>query len=207
MRGSRIQAVVRELNGEKIDVINYSIQPEVLISRALSPAKPVDLYIDDERKYCVAVFDDEEMDSGVGKSYQNIRLASNVTGYSIEAFRQSEYEGAKSEETFFLGQIGTLTARMVEFMREAGVETVSDFRSASREDMLEVKGVGEKMIDTIGAKIDAYLESLNTSEEQEALEGEDEPITLEGDGEDELSSDDTENTETAEASMSKAEAI
>lgn len=167
----------------------------------------MDLYIDDERKYCVAVFDDEEMDSGVGKSYQNIRLASNVTGYSIEAFRQSEYEGAKSEETFFLGQIGTLTARMVEFMREAGVETVSDFRSASREDMLEVKGVGEKMIDTIGAKIDAYLESLNTSEEQEALEGEDEPITLEGDGEDELSSDDTENTETAEASMSKAEAI
>lgn len=102
MRGSRIQAVVRELNGEKIDVVNYSSQPEVLISRALSPAKPFNLYIDDERMYCVAVFDDEEMESGVGKSYQNIRLASNVTGYNIEAFRQSEYEGAKSDETFFL---------------------------------------------------------------------------------------------------------
>ena len=192
MRGSRIQAVVRELNGEKIDVINYSIQPEVLISRALSPAKPVNLYIDDERKYCVAVFDDDEMESGVGKSYQNIRLASNVTGYSIEAFRQSEYEGAKSEETFFLGQIGTLTERMVDFMRSAGVETVSDFRSASREDMLEVKGVGEKMIDTIGAKIDAYLESLKTPEEEETLEEEDEMITLEGVRENDLPASDTE---------------
>ena len=63
MRGSRIQAIVRELNNEKIDIINFSEQPEVLISRALSPAKPLDLYIDDDRNYCIAIFDDEDLSS------------------------------------------------------------------------------------------------------------------------------------------------
>jgi len=56
MRGSRIQAIVRELNNEKIDIVNFSEQSEILITRALSPAKPVKLFIDDDRKYCVAVF-------------------------------------------------------------------------------------------------------------------------------------------------------
>ena len=62
MRGSRIQAIVRELNNEKIDIINSSEQSEVLISRALSPAKPLDLYIDDDMKYCIAIFDDDELE-------------------------------------------------------------------------------------------------------------------------------------------------
>ena len=61
MRGSRIQAIVRELNNEKIDIVNFSEQPEVLISRALSPATPLDLYIDEDDKYCVAVFNDEDL--------------------------------------------------------------------------------------------------------------------------------------------------
>ena len=55
MRGSRIQAIVRELNNEKIDIVNYSDQPEILVTRALSPSKPTKLFIDDE-KYCVALF-------------------------------------------------------------------------------------------------------------------------------------------------------
>ncbi len=207
MRGSRIQAVVRELNGEKIDVVNYSSQPEVLISRALSPAKPFNLYIDDERMYCVAVFDDEEMESGVGKSYQNIRLASNVTGYNIEAFRQSEYEGAKSDETFFLGQIETLTERMVELMSQAGVETVSDFRSASREDMLAVKGVGEKMIDTISTKIDTHLESLMTPEEEDTQEEEEETLSHAGDSENDLPTSDIEGKEKTDTALTEAEAV
>ena len=56
MRGSRIQSVVRELNGEKIDIINWSAQPEILISRALAPAKPINLYIDEERPYVCLLY-------------------------------------------------------------------------------------------------------------------------------------------------------
>ncbi len=162
MRGSRIQAVVRELNGEKIDVINKSEQPEVLISRALSPAKPLNLYIDDDAKYCVAVFDDEEMDSGVGRNYQNISLAAEVTGYKIEAVKQSEYEGTavNKDQDVFLEQIDTLTKRMVSLLSEIEINTVEDFNTASEEDILAIKGVGAKMLETVSERIKEYLASI-----------------------------------------------
>ena len=83
MRGSRIQSVVRELNGEKIDIINWSTQPEILISRALAPAKPINLYIDEERPYVVAVFEDEELPIAIGRNGQNIKLASDVLVMSL----------------------------------------------------------------------------------------------------------------------------
>ena len=162
MRGSRIQAIVRELNGEKIDVINYTLQPEVLISRALSPAKPVNLYIDDEKKYCVAVFDDDEMDSGVGKSYLNVNLAAEVTNYTIEAVRQSDYEGTKKDSKIYLDQIKGLTPRMVKLMDQAEIHVVTDFINTQREDLLAIKGVGEKVLETISSRIDRHMENLNT---------------------------------------------
>lgn len=92
MRGSRIQAIVRELNNEKIDIINYSEQSEILVSRALSPAKPLDLYIDDDRKYCVAIFDDDELEYAIGRGGMNINLAADVTQYRIDAFGKKEYD-------------------------------------------------------------------------------------------------------------------
>jgi N utilization substance protein A len=75
MKGSRIQSVVRELNGEKIDIINWSERPEILISRALSPAKPVNLYLDEERPYAVAVFEDEDLAQAIGINGSNIKLS------------------------------------------------------------------------------------------------------------------------------------
>jgi len=168
MRGSRIQAVVRELNGEKIDVINKSDQPEVLISRALSPAKPLNLYIDDDAKHCMAVFDDEEMDSGVGRNYQNINLAAELTGYKIEAVKQSEYEGTpvNKDQEVFLDQINTLTKRMVSLLSEAGVSTVADYNAATDEDLLAVKGVGAKMLETVSERIREYLASISELAEE-----------------------------------------
>ncbi|SVC23783.1 uncharacterized protein METZ01_LOCUS276637, partial [marine metagenome] len=79
MRGSRIQAIVRELNNEKIDIINSSEQAEILVSRALSPAKPVQLFIDDDKNYCIALFEDENLDAAIGKNGMNVNLASKVT--------------------------------------------------------------------------------------------------------------------------------
>ena len=92
MRGSRIQAIVRELNNEKIDIVNHSEQSEILISRALSPAKPLDLYIDDDRKYCIAIFDDDDLELAIGRGGVNVNLASTVTDYRIDAFGKKEYE-------------------------------------------------------------------------------------------------------------------
>ena len=101
MRGSRIQSIVRELNGEKIDIINWSDKPEILISRALSPAKPINLYIDEERPYVVAVFEDEELPIAIGRNGQNIKLASGVTNYKIDAVKKTDYEGVDNKKIYF----------------------------------------------------------------------------------------------------------
>jgi N utilization substance protein A len=160
MRGSRIQAVVRELNGEKIDVINFSSQSEVLISRALSPAKPINLRIDDDQKYCVAVFEDEDMESGVGKSYLNVTLASEVTGYTIEAERSVSSDGTANK----LSDIKGLTIRMVSLLNEAEIITIKDFQEADQNKLLEVKGIGEHFINSVATKINIFLESLSEDE-------------------------------------------
>lgn len=169
MRGSRIQAIVRELNGERIDVINYSAQTEVLISRALSPAKPINLYIDDEKKYCMAIFDDEDMESGVGKGYQNVILASRVSGYSIEAVKKSEYEREKEPkyDEVNLNQIKDLTPRMVSLLEQVDVYTTRDFQNTARDTLLSIKGVGEKLVDTMSERIQSFFDNMDENGKSE----------------------------------------
>jgi len=148
MRGSRIQSIVRELSGEKIDIINWSDQPEILVSRALSPAKPVNLLIMEDRPYIMAVFSDDELPTAIGKGGQNIRLASEVTGYTIDAVKQSEYEGPK-EKNIYLDEVQGITKGQVEVLAQVDIHTVDDFLQSSREDILDLKGFGEKTYDKV----------------------------------------------------------
>ena len=91
MRGSRIQSIVRELNGEKIDIINFSDQPEILLTRAIAPAKPLNMLLDEKQSYAVIVFEDDELAVAIGRNGQNISLASDVTGFTIDAISKSDY--------------------------------------------------------------------------------------------------------------------
>ena len=126
MRGSRIQAIVRELNNEKIDIINYSEQPEVLISRALSPATPLDLYIDEEDRYCVAVFNDDDLEFAIGRGGVNINLASRITNYRIDAYGKNEYERNQKQQATLLSNIEDFTNKDIALFETASILTVSD---------------------------------------------------------------------------------
>ncbi|MAJ44123.1 MAG: transcription termination/antitermination protein NusA [Candidatus Marinimicrobia bacterium] len=167
MRGSRIQAIVRELNGEKIDIINYSDRPEILISRALSPAKPIDLYIDEDRPYVVAVFEDDELPIAIGRNGQNIRLASDVTGFTIDAVKKSDYEGEKTE--IYLDEVNGISNTQLEELTKLNITTGNDFLDAERKSLLSINGFGEKTIDKIAKNILEKIEllSLDTDEEVE----------------------------------------
>ena len=122
MRGSRIQSIVRELNGEKIDIINWSELPEVLISRSLSPAKPINLYIDEDRPYAVAVFEDEELSIAIGKGGQNIVLASAVSGYTIDAVKKSDYE-TDTKKIISLSDIPGISKIQVSNLKDSNINT------------------------------------------------------------------------------------
>lgn len=174
MRGSRIQAIVREFNGEKIDILNYSDQPEILITRALAPAKPIQLYIDEEKPYVVAVFEDEELPIAIGKNGQNIKLASDVTGYYIDAVKKSDYEGGK-KKVIYLDEVPGITPAQLEILSKVDIFTADDFLDMDRKELLSLKGFGEKTIDKISNIIldidNKYNSEISDAEEEEVAEG------------------------------------
>jgi N utilization substance protein A len=159
IKGSRIQAIVRELNNEKIDIINYSSEPEIVITRALSPAKPYMLEIDEEKKSALAIFEDDDISVAIGKAGQNIRLASRVTGYSIDAIKRSDYEGTE-EETLYLEDIDGIDEQDWKALYNVGIETADEFLSASMKELKSVEGFDENKIEPLSERIEEALEKL-----------------------------------------------
>jgi len=161
MRGSRIQAIVRELNNEKIDIINYSAQPEILISRALSPAKPAELYIDNDRNYCIALFNDDELEFAIGKGGVNINLASRVTNYKIDAFGKKEYEKQQRDQNTLLKDIPKFPQEIAANLQEKGIHTISNLLGTDEELLLKTEGMTEAILETIYSLIQAFIESAD----------------------------------------------
>ena len=158
MRGSRIQAIVRELNNEKIDIVNHSEQSEILISRALSPAKPLDLYIDDDRKYCIAIFDDDDLELAIGRGGVNVNLASSVTEYRIDAFGKKEYEKKQIEQETLLSEIKNIPKRPIKPLEENDVKTVSDLLNSDEEKLIEIKGITESSLEKVYDAVQVFVE-------------------------------------------------
>lgn len=165
MRGSRIQAIVRELSNEKIDIVNYSDQSEILISRALSPAKPLDLYIDDDRKYCIAIFEDDDLELAIGRGGVNVNLASNVTEYRIDAFGKKEYERKQLEQETLLENIEDMPKRAVKPLYENDIKTVSELLNTEEEKLIEIKGITETSLEKIYNAIQSFVEKNQISTE------------------------------------------
>lgn len=165
MRGSRIQAIVRELSNEKIDIVNFSDQSEILISRALSPAKPLDLYIDDDRKYCIAIFEDDDLELAIGRGGVNVNLASNVTEYRIDAFGKKEYERKQLEQETLLENIENMPKRAVKPLYENDIKTVSELLNTEEEKLIEIKGITETSLEKIYNAIQSFVEKNQISTE------------------------------------------
>ncbi|NNF75045.1 MAG: KH domain-containing protein, partial [Flavobacteriaceae bacterium] len=98
MKGSRIHGIVRELGNENIDVINFTNNTQLYISRALSPARVTSIKIDDETKRAEVILKPEEVSKAIGRGGHNIRLAGRLTGYEIDVFREGVEEDVELSE-------------------------------------------------------------------------------------------------------------
>ena len=157
MRGSRIQAVVRELNNEKVDIIPYSQRSEILISRALAPAKPLDLYIDDDRKYCVAIFNDDDLDAAIGRGGMNINLASRIVDYRIDAFGKTEYEKQQKEQNTLISELPDLSSDIVESLEKLGINNISEVLAADENKIMGPDGISPELMETVYNTIQLFL--------------------------------------------------
>ena len=165
MRGSRIQSVVRELNNEKIDIVNYTEKSEVFITRALSPAKPMDLYIDDDRKYCVAIFDEGGLENAVGRSGVNINLASKLTGYTIDAYTKSEYDEVLVNQKTTLESLDGITKTLASKLSKVGIISVADYLNTKKYVLTDELELNDKEVTSISDAVNLFIEVTHNKEE------------------------------------------
>ncbi|OQX59815.1 transcription termination/antitermination protein NusA [candidate division KSB1 bacterium] len=160
MKGIRIQAIVKELNNERIDVINWSSEPQIFVTRALSPAKPSYVIINEETKTAVAIVPDDQISLAIGKGGTNRRLASQLTGYEIETIKESDYKemmGRPQKETD-LSQIPGVGKVLLSKLEQAGFHTAEEILKAGKKKLLEIPGIGEKKADKIFESIKNCVE-------------------------------------------------
>jgi N utilization substance protein A len=149
MKGVRIQAIVRELNNEKIDIVNYSFDAAIFVGRALTPVKPVKIIVNEEEKLAVAIVADEDMALSIGRSGQNLKLASELTGYQIEPVKQSEYEVQVDEGYMSLEEIENLSSTLMEKLQKAEIRSKQDIIKMGVSGLMEVPGIGKKTAEKI----------------------------------------------------------
>ena len=157
IRGSRVKGVVKELQGEKIDIVRWSENAEEFVAAALSPAEVsgVKIVSQSEKKVEVVVSDDQ-LSLAIGKNGQNVRLASKLTGWSIDIRSMKEMVKEKLdaviEETPEPVSVETLPGvgpKTAAALAEAGFKTVADIKNADEEKLLAVKGIGKKTVEKI----------------------------------------------------------
>ncbi|AFL83219.1 NusA antitermination factor [Belliella baltica DSM 15883] len=148
MKGSRIHAVVRELQNENIDVINYTDNLDLYVSRALSPAKVTSIQADHEKKRISVFMKPDQVSMAIGKGGFNIRLASRLVGYEIDVFRElSEIE---DEEDVVLDEFGDeIEDWVIDELKKTGLDTAKSVLSLTKEDLLRRTELEEETIDEI----------------------------------------------------------
>jgi len=151
MKGSRVQAVVRELRGEKIDIIPWSEDPRTFIAKALSPAVVEKVGVTEEDRSALAVVADSQLSLAIGKKGQNVRLAAKLTGWKIDILSESEYDQERQKE-----REQEIEAAIVEETRKMAEETEAaetlESQAAAAESDKAAEGAGLTVIDGVGEK-------------------------------------------------------
>ena len=148
VKGSRIHGIVRELRNENIDVINYTSNIELFIKRALSPAKISEVKLDTEARRAEVYLKQDQVSLAIGKSGLNIKLASMLTEYTIDVYRELAQES--TEEDIYLDDFrGDIEDWVVDALHDAGFETAKAVLRADREILTETVDLEEEQVDDI----------------------------------------------------------
>ncbi|MBN1570522.1 MAG: transcription termination factor NusA [Acidobacteria bacterium] len=182
MKGSRINAIIRELRGEKIDIVQWSDDPAQYAANALNPAKISKvLIIDPSEKRMEVIVEEKQQSLAIGKKGQNVRLASRLIGWQIDVKSEEQkkqevlsvMESLTSSSTS-LTELEGISDRMIERMREAGIENVERILELGEDKLKEIPGVGDKT----AAKIMEAARDLFEEVEIEVPEGMDLPTAI-----------------------------
>jgi N utilization substance protein A len=192
LKGIRIQAIIRELEGEKVDILKYEVDPQRFIRNALSPAEVRDIHILDEAKHlALAVVPESQLSVAIGKQGLNVRLANRLCDWNIdvkteEQFLQMDRSGdyrravselfgeGQEEDLYDIADLPGIDPAWVEVLAAAGVERIEQFLAMSPEQLASIEGLPEEALSTIQSIINENVEVVEEGEVEETASVQDE---------------------------------
>ena len=227
MKGMRVQSIIRELRGEKIDIIEFSDDPVIFATHALSPAKISRVSIvNSVDRHMEVIVDDTQLSLAIGKKGQNVRLAAKLLGWKIDIKSEEEKRQEVESQMAALVVPGApvsvliehgLPEKMVEKLLEGGITTVEKLGNMTPEELEEIPGIGPKMVEKIQDAVVSYYgqyeesvdvpQSEESQQQEPSLETGTEPVAVEVEAELEVAEVDVDAEEPAVAAGESAEVV
>jgi N utilization substance protein A len=178
MKGMRVQSIIRELRGEKIDIIEFNEDPVIFAANALSPAKINHVSIlEAEQKHLEVIVDDTQLSLAIGKKGQNVRLAAKLLGWRIdiksEEEKRQEIESQMAQMALRgapISDLAGLGEKTLQKLRDHGVETVEQLAQMTPDELTQIQGIGEKTVERIRRVVTDYFEQAQQPEAEEVVE-------------------------------------
>ncbi|TMA43088.1 MAG: transcription termination/antitermination protein NusA [Deltaproteobacteria bacterium] len=171
MRGTRVQAVVQELRGEKIDIVPWTSDPAEYVCRALAPAKVSKIIMDEDEHAMEVIVPDDQLSLAIGKKGQNVRLASRLTGWKLDVRSESEAEDEARRARASLTAVPGVSDVTAELLIQDGVKSAEQLAESQVEAIAEIEGVGPERAPAIIAAAREHLAQRRAEEEAAAFAG------------------------------------
>jgi N utilization substance protein A len=174
MKGSRVQNVVQELQGERIDIVPWSPDPAKFVSNAMAPAEVSMVLVDEDKKSLMVVVPDDQLSLAIGRQGQNVRLASKLLGWNIDVKSESRYTKLEEEDYRSLLNIDGVDEDMADILYDGGFRAASDLKGININELEGLKGMKPERIEKLAEAIENYMESAavtsSAAEKDEAAE-------------------------------------
>ena len=166
MKGSRVQAVVQELRGEKIDIVSWDPDPAKFVCNALAPAEILRVIVEEETRSMEVVVPDDQLSLAIGKRGQNVRLASRLTNWKLDVTSESDYNKALKEGYKSLLKLSGVGEKLATTFYGMGFRSAEDIAKAEVADLVVAKGINERKAEGLIQEAINYLQSLELAKEK-----------------------------------------
>lgn len=167
-KGVRVQAVINELNGERVDIIQYSEDPKEFIAASLAPAENLDIELDEKKKTALISVPEDQLSLAIGRSGQNVKLAAKLTGFMLTIKAGTTATVAVTGDEEYEIDLLALDPKTRKKLIDAGIILIEQLLGENIDRLKEIKGIGPKTISEIEEKLSAY--QLRTQSEEEPEE-------------------------------------
>lgn len=167
IKGVRVQSIVRELSNERIDIVPFSTNPDMFVTRSLAPAKVLHIDTFEQDQKMTVIVEDEKLSLAIGRNGQNARLASKLTGWKINILSESEYNEEKRRDAEMLAPISRIEGigtKLQERLSEVGISSVQRLAQSSIEILTKIEGVGPKTAETLIEKASVLAKEIESEQ-------------------------------------------